>query len=131
MRLRKVWSRLGLAVAITTVVIAVDPPEPARAAPPADSTTDSSASTTPEQPAVLEVSAELDGFMASVDAWDFAAAERRRGALHNPRERELAEGILAVYEARYAEAESTLAALVAGSTDQRIAAGILDIRVVA
>src|SRR5690606_24854743 len=52
-----------------------------------------------------------------VDAWDLAAADRRQASLTNPRERELAAGILAIYEARYAEAESTLAALVAAKGD--------------
>lgn len=113
---RRIWSRFGLALAIATLLLGVDPPEPALAAPPSD---DASESTSSEQPVVLEISAELDGFMASVEAWDFAAAERRRSGLTDPRERELAEGILAVYEARYAEAESTLAALVATTTDER------------
>ncbi|MFO7563463.1 MAG: hypothetical protein R6X02_12530 [Enhygromyxa sp.] len=106
--------RLGWALVVATLLLGVESPESARAAPPSDE----SASTT-EQLAVLETSAEFDGFLASVDAWDFAAAERRRAGLIDPRERELAAGILAVYQARYPEAESTLAALVAGGADAR------------
>ena len=30
---RRIWSRLGLALAIATLLLGVDPPEPARAAP--------------------------------------------------------------------------------------------------
>lgn len=106
--------RLGWGlVIIATLLLGVEG-DPARAAPPSDDPRSPA-----EQPAALETSAELDGFLASVDAWDLAAAERRRAMLINPRERELAAGILAVYEARYGEAESTLAALVAGGLDAR------------
>jgi tetratricopeptide (TPR) repeat protein len=109
-RAKWLWTRAGLALALATALLG-----PARAAPPPDESTDE----VTEQPAVLETSAEFDGFMASVEAWDFADAEQRRKALVDPRERELAGGVLAVYEARYVEAEGTLAALVASSTDER------------
>lgn len=104
---RRIRRRVGWAAIVATVLLGVE--GPGRAAPPSDSPI--------EQPAVLDTSAEFDGFLASVDAWDFSAAERRKSALVDPRERELAAGILAVYEARYPEAESTLAALVAGNSD--------------
>ena len=65
----------------------------------------------------LDTSVEFDGFVASVEAWDLDAAERRRAGLTDARERELAAGISGVYAAEYAEAESTLAALIAARPD--------------
>jgi tetratricopeptide (TPR) repeat protein len=56
-------------------------------------------------------------FMATVDGWDLDAAAVARDNISNPRERELATGILAIYAADYPAAESTLAGVVAGSTD--------------
>lgn len=116
MRMRRrichgIWGRLGLAVAVAALLFGVERAELVRAAPPSDQPSS-------ERLAVLEISAELDGLIASVEAWDLDAAKRRRGALVSPRERDLADGILAVYEARYQEAESTLAALLAGSGEQ-------------
>ncbi|HLT38955.1 MAG TPA: hypothetical protein VK034_21875, partial [Enhygromyxa sp.] len=109
---RKLRRRVGWAVMIAALLLGVDGSGPARAAPPTDESST-------ERLATPQASAELDGFLASIDAWDFAAAERRRSGLVDPRERELADGILAVYQARYPEAESTLAALVAGGSDAR------------
>jgi len=97
-------TRAALAGVIAALVFGVRSPEPAHAAPPREA---------PEDREIVEVSAEFNGFLASIDAWDIAAAERRRASLINRRERELADGVLAVYTARYAEAESILAALVA------------------
>jgi tetratricopeptide (TPR) repeat protein len=56
-------------------------------------------------------------FMATVDGWDLDAAAVARDNIGNPRERELATGILAIYAADYPAAESTLAGVVAGSSD--------------
>jgi tetratricopeptide (TPR) repeat protein len=118
MMARRIWTRVGLAIAIVASVLG-----PARAAPPEDESTEAVTESVArdregEPPAVVEASAEFDNFMASVEAWDLAEAERRRDALVDPRERELAGGVLAVYEARYVEAESMLAALVASGTNE-------------
>lgn len=96
---------------IAALLLGVHSAAPANAAPP-------SAAPSSEAPAPrerIEVSDAFNGFLASIDAWDLAGAERRRATLISPRERELATGILAVYTARYTEAESILAGLVATS----------------
>jgi tetratricopeptide (TPR) repeat protein len=103
-RLRRALGRAALALLIVALPLGLQGPDSALAAPPSDA---------PAERETPEISAELAGFLASVDAWDLAAAERRRASLSSSSERELATGILALYEARYAEAESALAALVA------------------
>lgn len=100
--------KAGFAVIIAASVFGARGPDPAHAAPPSDARA---------QRDGVELSAEFKGLLASINAWDLAAAKRRKASLTSPRERELAAGILAVYEARYAEAESTLAALVAAKRD--------------
>lgn len=94
---------LGLLLASLTLTVPGEPP--AFAAPPEDT-----APTTPAPP-----SESFNRFMATLAGWDLNDAAQARDAIADARERELATGILAVYEARYAEAESTLAALVAGA----------------
>jgi tetratricopeptide (TPR) repeat protein len=70
------------------------------------------------EPAPAPVMSESFGrFMVIVDGWDLDAAAQARDDIADARERALATGILYVYEARYAEAESTLAAVVAGTDD--------------
>ena len=77
------------------------------AAPPTEAP---SSEDTSERPAVSE---SFYGFMASLEGWSLDAARRRRGRIEDERERDLATGILAVYEADYPAAESVLAGLVA------------------
>jgi tetratricopeptide (TPR) repeat protein len=104
-----VWRRLALALALAGSVFGLELSDPVQAAPPTDG------STPAERPLALTTSVEFEGFVASIDAWDLDAAERRRLSLTDPRERELAAGILAIHTADYAEAESTLAGLVAAN----------------
>jgi tetratricopeptide (TPR) repeat protein len=93
----------------------IDEP-PAEAAPPPEPSSPASEPDRPPEPKpkALE-SEELVDFLRSADAWDLEQARAYLEAIPAGRERELAEGVLAIYEARYADAESTLAALVAGS----------------
>ncbi|KIG16424.1 hypothetical protein DB30_04468 [Enhygromyxa salina] len=67
-------------------------------------------------PTTNDLSVGFAGFMASVDTWDLEAAGRRRDALTDPRERQLATGIIAIYAARYPEAQSVLSGVVAGAS---------------
>ena len=116
-RRQRVLHRAGLTATLLGVLlglgVGIDTAAPVNAAPPSD------AAQAPPKPQTKRssTSVEFDGFLASIDAWDLDAAKRRRSALADPRERELADGILGLYEARYADAESTLAALVAANPD--------------
>lgn len=72
---------------------------------------------TPSTQAPAPPSESLNRFMATLEGWDLDAATKARDDLSNPRERELATGILAVYTADYKTAESTLAGVVAGTSE--------------
>lgn len=89
------------------------PQLPARAAPPQ---ADPDAAPAPGSGESRELSISFGGFMASVDTWDLAAAGRRRDTLADPRERELATGIISIYAARYPEAQSVLAGVIASAS---------------
>ncbi len=65
------------------------------------------------EPIVHEESQALLEFLASVEAWQLDEAARQLEAMPDGLERELAIGVLAVYEARYPEAERALAGVVA------------------
>jgi tetratricopeptide (TPR) repeat protein len=107
MRKPAVVHRGLLALSLAGVVFGLSP---AFAAPPEP--------TTEAAPAPQTVMGEpFNRFMATVDGWDLDAAAVARDNIGNPRERELATGILAIYAADYPAAESTLAGVVAGSTD--------------
>ncbi|PRQ07445.1 peptidase MA family metallohydrolase [Enhygromyxa salina] len=88
---------------------------PALASPP-QSAPSSEPAVTPDSRAPRELSDGFAGFMVSVDTWDLAAAGRRRDALTDPRERQLATGIIEIYAARYPEAQSVLSGVVAGAS---------------
>ncbi|EDM80786.1 hypothetical protein PPSIR1_12923 [Plesiocystis pacifica SIR-1] len=82
---------------------------PAEAAPPEQSPKQSEQPATPER---IE-SAALQRFLVDVDAWDLEGARARLSQIPAGSERDLAEGMLALYEADYPESESLLAGVVA------------------
>lgn len=73
----------------------------------------SSPSTSTEAAPIHEESEALHQFLATVEAWQLDEAAGLRDALPSGLERELATGVLAIYEARYPEAERALAGVVA------------------
>jgi tetratricopeptide (TPR) repeat protein len=81
----------------------------AGAAPPSDD----AATDSPLASPVHEPSEALDEILASIEAWDLDEAHRQLDALPAGLDRELATGVLAIYEARYPEAERALAGVVA------------------
>jgi tetratricopeptide (TPR) repeat protein len=100
-------SRLPFALAL--LGLAMQPL--AAAAPPSE---DSSAeSTFAEPPPRHEESEALHEFLSRVEAWQLDEAATLRDALPAGLERELATGVLAVYEAEYPQAERALAGVVA------------------
>lgn len=107
--------RAGLAALI---LFGLCPQLPARAAPPQptpDSSPADSSPTSSSPTSSKELSISFAGFMASVETWDLDAAGRRRDDLTDPRERQLATGIIAIYAAQYPEAESVLSGVIAGA----------------
>lgn len=101
------WTRWALA---GSVVAALGLGSLATAAPP---TGDAGESTSAD----IELSRSFDAFFVRVDAWDLDEARAQIPDLPNETERELARGVLALYEARYEDAESTLAGVVASLAD--------------
>ncbi|MFV8755951.1 peptidase MA family metallohydrolase [Nannocystaceae bacterium ST9] len=81
----------------------------AGAAPPED---DASIDEAPSSEQVHEESAKLIEFLNLVEAWQLDEATRELESLAGL-ERELASGVLAIYEARYVDAERALAGVVA------------------
>ena len=98
-------ARWGLAVAIAAVGLG----GLASAAPPKDEGEQTSPT--------VEFSQSFESFYADVDAWDLDEAREHIADIPTEHERELARGILALYEARYEDAESTLAGVVASLGD--------------
>ena len=122
-RRRTAGGPMTRALALLTVLgglLALAPEGGLLAAPPTSGETNdtseasSSTSETRETPPYTEA---FEGFMASLDAWKLDVAASRRDRLINPRERELATGLIAIYEARYPEAEAVLAGLVASTSN--------------
>lgn len=116
-RARPRLRRLLLGLGMLGAALSLQPDHSALAAPPDDDAVSESPDRdrgAREAPALSE---GLQAFIASVDAWKLELAEQRRDALSDPRERDLATGILAIYEADYPAAEATLAGLVAGVED--------------
>ena len=103
--------RTVLGLSLAALGLSLSGEHRAAAAPPTPSADASSAS---EAPALSEA---FYGFMASLEGWNLDAAVRRRDLIDDARERDLASGILAVYEADYPGAESVLAGLVASIED--------------
>ncbi|NVB42131.1 hypothetical protein G6O69_30190 [Pseudenhygromyxa sp. WMMC2535] len=89
----------------------------AQAAPPSTSATESA----PES--ARETSEALAAFMRSVDAWDLEEASERLEDIADRSERDLAAGVLALYEARYEDAEVLLAGVIAAEAGARPKAG--------
>jgi tetratricopeptide (TPR) repeat protein len=108
--MKRVVHRALFALSLAGVVFGLFDHNRAFAAPP-----DSSPAEAVTEPAPL--SASFNRFMATMDGWDLDAAGRARDDIADSRERELATGILAIYTADYPAAESTLAGVLAGSTD--------------
>ena len=88
----------------------------AGAAPPSDDVATESTQPTQPEPSLHEESDALTEFLISVEAWRLDDAALQLEALPAGVERELATGVLAVYEARYPEAERALAGVVAALT---------------
>ncbi len=99
------WLRL---LALAGLALALGP-ETATAAPPSDDAGEAQVSTRTARP----ISTGLSWFMERVDAWDLEGAKVALTALPPGPDHELAEGVLAVYEARYEDAEGVLAGVVA------------------
>ncbi|PRP97426.1 hypothetical protein ENSA5_34180 [Enhygromyxa salina] len=119
---RALARRGALALTLALLVVGRGAEQPAEAAPPSsgpasEPATKSPVQSPPSQAPAPQLSPSFDSFMASVETWHLAEAQRRRDAISDSRERELATGILAIYEARYPEAESALAGVVAGIED--------------
>jgi tetratricopeptide (TPR) repeat protein len=105
----KSTTQISRRLSIALVILGLAAVPPALAAPPESPTTEAA-------PAPAPTSGAFNRFMATLEGWDLDDAARARDEIHDPRERELATGILAVYAADYPKAESTLAGVVAGTT---------------
>lgn len=110
-------TRAVIALGLLGGLIGLAPDHDVLAAPPAESGASSSATEEAKTPEAPPYSEAFEGFMASLDAWKLDAAASRRDRLGDPRERELATGLIAIYEADYPAAEAVLASLVAGVSE--------------
>lgn len=99
-------TRLPLALALLGALVL----PLADAAPPEGEADDASE---PSDASVHVESEALHEFLTTVEAWQLDAAREQIAGLPSELERELARGVLAVYEARYVEAEQALAGVVA------------------
>ena len=99
-------TRLPLALALLGALVL----PLADAAPPEGEADDASE---PSGASVHVESEALHEFLTTVEAWQLDAAREQIAGLPSELERELARGVLAVYEARYVEAEQALAGVVA------------------
>ncbi len=102
--------RVVLGVTVVALAVGLRPSEPAFAAPPSDAEPEAESV---ERDAPREPSEALLEVLSAAESWQLDEAERLLEQMSQGPERELASGVIAVYEARYAEAEQTLAGLVA------------------